>query len=510
MSQLSTTFAASLGARVFTAVLGLLAMPIYLRLLGPDDFGLVGFFLSLQLIVNFLDLGLGTTLVRKLSIHHLQNPELAYCYAKTYEAIYGIIAAVALCLLFSAASWLAHSWLQPQPHQRPDLTTQLRWASVAICVTWMAGIYSCMLMGLERQKRLAWVQSLSALVRFLLPVSVVTWQADLTMFFLAQVAAALAHWLIFRAAALQLMPPHAKSTSTSSQVRWQLIRSDAQFSMGMLGIFVTTFLITQLDKMILSRMLSLAEFGLYTMCITLSGGIYLAVQPLFNLLYPRFSRLLEPESESDAQQLYRLGSQAMALMVLPISASIIAFAPQVLWVWTGDAQVAEKGANVLRLLTLANAINAIMNLPYAIQLAHGWTSLPLKVGCVATVFLVPSMIWSVDRWGILGGAGVVLLVYASIFLLVPQITHSRLLKTEKLYWFKNAVIIPTIICSSLAGAASFFWPLDYDRWQNFAAILLVLVLSTLATLIGLPDLRHRGMAFFRSITQNSPASLTKP
>ncbi len=48
-------------------MMSLAFVPVYIKLLGIEAYGLIGFFLTLVAILSLLDLGLGTTLNRRLA-----------------------------------------------------------------------------------------------------------------------------------------------------------------------------------------------------------------------------------------------------------------------------------------------------------------------------------------------------------------------------------------------------------------------------------------------------------
>ncbi len=54
----------SILSRGWAAALTLLAVPLYLRFIGVEAYGVVGLFTSFSILVGFLDLGLGATLTR--------------------------------------------------------------------------------------------------------------------------------------------------------------------------------------------------------------------------------------------------------------------------------------------------------------------------------------------------------------------------------------------------------------------------------------------------------------
>jgi hypothetical protein len=180
----------------------------------------------------------------------------------------------------------------------------------------------------------------------------------------------------------------------------------------------------------------------------------------------------------------------MALMVIPISMLIVAFPREILFIWTAQPGIVEQGAWILRLLVLANVINAIMNLPYCLQLANGWTALPLKVNYVALIGLLPAMVWAVMGWGALGGAAVTLLLQLAILLIVPHITHAKLLHGEKWHWYRYGVILPSLSCGLLMLVVSWAWSGGQHRGYDVLVLIVLLILGILTTLSCMLELRR--------------------
>src|SRR5215210_5065650 len=67
MSQLKLNLAANFVGKGWTALMGIVFIPLFIRFMGIESYGLVGFFTTLQAMFILLDLGLTTTLNRELA-----------------------------------------------------------------------------------------------------------------------------------------------------------------------------------------------------------------------------------------------------------------------------------------------------------------------------------------------------------------------------------------------------------------------------------------------------------
>ena len=67
MASLKKDIFANYIGRAWTAILGFSLIPLYIKFLGVESYGLVGFFASLTAVIGILDLGIGTTMTRELA-----------------------------------------------------------------------------------------------------------------------------------------------------------------------------------------------------------------------------------------------------------------------------------------------------------------------------------------------------------------------------------------------------------------------------------------------------------
>ena len=486
MEGIRRALAVSILCRGWAAALSLLAVPIYLRYLGVEAYGIIGLFASFSALVSFLDFGLGATLIRELTRLNGEAKALSRGrdVTRTFEVAYAAIAVLIGCVIAVSASPVAYAWLQVDALDRGVVAQALILAGVALSCQWPTNLYSAGLAGVHRQAQLGVATMVFATLRFALSLAAVAWVPTLASFFIAQVIAAAfqslgLRWLLWRAIVL---PGHRPA------VRGETIRTSLRFAGGMTGIALTSIVLTQADKVILSRALPLPEYGVYVVAGMLATGLYMLISPAFSVIYPRFSALMHQQDGTAVGQLFHVGSQAMAALVMPVAGVVAAFAPEVLYVWTGDALPDGMGAQVLAFLILGNAFNGIMNMPYALQLAAGWTQLALYVNLVAIAVLMPALWWAALHLGAVGAAAVWALLNFCYIVFTPQIMHRRLLPDEKYRWYGVDVLLPAASCAvvlmllhqlSLSGLSRMALALVLVSFWLFTAGVTVVVLPQL-------------------------------
>ena len=83
-----------------------------------------------------------------------------------------------------------------------------------------------------------------------------------------------------------------------------------------------------------------------------------------------------------------------------------------------------------------------MSLPYALQLAHGWTRLSLVINTLLIIILVPAMVLLTSRFGAIGGATAWILMNGVLMMIGVPLTHRRLLKGDAGRWYLTDLMVP--------------------------------------------------------------------
>ncbi|MFI4955114.1 MAG: oligosaccharide flippase family protein, partial [Gammaproteobacteria bacterium] len=269
-------------------------------------------------------------------------------------------------------------------------------------------------------------------------------------FFIWQACVGLVYAITMRGAAWKII-------GKSDQIRFDAnnLKSVWRFTAGMSGIGLTSLAFTQLDKVILSKMLALEEFGHYMLATVVVSGLSVLIVPVYNVVYPRFSALVATGDTTKLMNLYRLGTRMLGTVLFPIAMLLAIFSEYLVRVWTGNSDIASSVAPIISLLVIGSSLNGVMFFPYALQLAYGMTWIPLTINIVLMLFLVPLIIFLAQTYGALGGAMAWLTTEIAYLMLGPWLTHRYLLKGLAFRWLLSDVGIP-LLMSILVGLFGYY------------------------------------------------------
>lgn len=448
---------ASIAARGLSALLGLLALPIYLRFLGVEAYGVVGLFASLQVMLAFMDFGLPTTLTRQLAALSRDPAALEECrdLTRTFEWAYLALSALIGFVLAAIAPLVAMYWVNVNSLTVDEVARPLQLAALSLAGGWSVNLYSAGLAGLHRQVPLAISASVFACLRVALAVLFLWHVPTLESFFWAQLISSVLQSVGTRIQLWrELVQPRHRA-----RARWAMLARSRRFAGGLTVITITSILLTQMDKLILSYLLQLSDFGVYAIAGSLAAGLYILISPVFSVVYPRISALLIPGDKSAVAELYHTSSQSMAVLIMPLAAVLACFPEQSLFVLTDDRALSVQAAPILVFMVLGAVCNGIMNIPYALQLSAGWTSLSVWTNIAAVALMAPATWWGATHYGAIGGAAAWGLLNVGYVLLTPQLLHRRLLPGEKWRWYWADVLLPGAVSLGLALLLTTVWPL---------------------------------------------------
>jgi O-antigen/teichoic acid export membrane protein len=443
VTALKRNVAANVLGQGWSALMGLAFIPVYIQYLGIEAYGLIGLFAVLQTWLNLLDMGLGQTLGREMArfTSGYHSPQSIRNLLRSLEVImYAMAVLMAAAIVFSSG-WMAGDWLKVETLPVSDVSHALSITALVISLRFVEGLYRNAIFGLQRQVWFNGVNALLSTLRFVGVIAVLAFVSPtISAFFQWQAFISLVAVGVYARKLHNLLPESPERGHLSLSA----VRAVMAFAGGMFGINALAVILTQIDKVLLSRLLTLEYFGYYVLAATLAGGISLIVGPITQAFYPRMVELSAIGGEQEFSRLYHQGAQLVTLASATIMPLLFLFPEGVLYVWSGDVQLVEKTAPIMVPLVLGSFLNGLMWMPYQSQLANGWTRLGLMVNTVAVSVLVPAILVLVPVYGALAAAWIWAALNISYVIVVVQLMHRRILLLEKYRWYVADVIRPLI------------------------------------------------------------------
>ncbi|WP_234484872.1 lipopolysaccharide biosynthesis protein [Noviherbaspirillum pedocola] len=470
---------ASWVSQVYVSVAGMLMVPFYLRYMGTEAYGLVGFFAMLQVWFQLMDLGLTQTMSREAArfrggaIDALSLRRLL----RSLEALFLLVAIAGALAIGLAAPRIASDWLQAR-HIDID---EVRYAAVLmgmlVALRWVSGLYRGVISGFEA---LVWLNACNAAIataRFMLVIPLLMLVGGTPrVFFNFQLVVAVLELGLLVWQTYRLLP---QAGSAPLRWDWRALGGLLKFSMGVAFTSTIWVAMTQLDKLMLSKLLPLDDYGVFTLAVLIASAVTLIATPITSALQPRMAQVAASGRAEELIGLYRRGTQIVGLIAAPAMLVLVCFPEQVLGIWTGNAAVAASAAPILQLYAFGNGVLAFGAFPYYLQFARGELRLHVIGNVLFLVILLPALIWAAQRYGALGAGYAWAISNLAYFLLWIPLVHRRFMRGSHFDWLLHDVAAvvapPTVAAFMLRGLIA--WP------QNRFSALFLLVAIGLALML---------------------------
>lgn len=478
--KLTRNFIAGMTSSLWTALISLAVIPLYIKYLGIDAFGLIGFFATTQAILTLLDIGLAATLNREVARYSASGDmHSARNLLHTFAIIYGATAASIALLVITLAPFIANYWLHSKTINQDTLSHTVALIGFVIACRWPIGLYAGALMGMQRIEITAYISITTVTIGNLGAVGILSSiSPTIEAFFIWQAIMALVHVAILRTFAWRVI-----GRNKTSNFDYRALRRLWRFTLSMSGVAISGVILMQVDKLILSKMLSLDDFGRYTLAGTLASGLYVLLTPLFNSIYPRMSELVAIGDTEKLIGLYRNGTRIFLALFFPIAITAAIFANDLLYLWTGNEALATSTAPSVSLLIIGTALNGIMHFPYALQLAYGATRLAIAINVTLITLTVPIIIALTHYYGALGGAAGWAILNSIYTVFGTYITHRFLLIGLGNKWLLGDVAAPLCIAILIVGTGGQL--AQSGDYSHFTRLLLGAGMALLAIILTL-------------------------
>jgi len=467
-NSLKASIALNYVSQIYGIGIALVMSPIYLARMGPEAYGLVGFFTMMSAWFQLLDMGLTPMLSREVARFRggAVGPEMLRSLLRILELAFAAVGVIAGLAVVIMAHTIATHWLNPKVLSPQQVTTSVMLMGLTVPLRWISGLYRGVCNGFERQVWLGWLTVAIATLRFVgILVIFATVGTMPTAFFSYQLCIAALELVCFATLSYAFIPRHVPAVLTLAP-----LKANLSFSLMIAFAAVVWILTTQMDKLVLSKVLTLSEYGVFSIGAVAASVIISLNGPLSEAVLPRLTRLAASGDMPAVAALYSQSTQIICTIVAPPVTILAFFAEPVLNAWTQNPQVAHQAAPILCLYAIGNGLLAIGTFPYYLQSAKGDLRLHVLNNILLLVISVPGVILAAARYGGIGAGSVWVAINLLCLIFWVPIVHARFFDGSHLKWVLRdicAIVVPVALMAWIAALAV---PMPAGRFQVLAIL----------------------------------------
>jgi O-antigen/teichoic acid export membrane protein len=479
-------------SQIYVTLIGIATVPLYIKYMGAEAYGLVGFFAMLQAWFNLLDMGLTPTIARETARFNGGAID-ALEYRRLVRALEGVFLVVALfggSALFSLSDVIARKWLSANFMPVSEIVSSLNIIAIIVAMRWMCGLYRGAVNGAEKLVWLSAFNSAIATLRFIgvLPVLIFI-DSTPNAFFLYQIFITTIELKVLALKTYQLLPVIA----IGQRVRWAWapLKPVLKFSLTIAFTSSVWVLVTQTDKLVLSSILPLADYGYFTLAVLVASGIMALSGPVSLAIMPRMTNLEAKGKHDELIALYRHSTQFVAVLAGATATTLALGAESLLHAWTGDVALAKDVAPILSLYALGNGVLVVSAFPYYLQYAKGDLRLHLIGNAVFVLLHIPTVVLVASKYHGLGAGYAWLGMNLLFFFAWLPLVHRKFAPGLNAKWYLQdifSIYIPIILVGLLINEYLGYFD---SRWLNLLHLVLMGVALLITGVLASPTMRHK-------------------
>lgn len=380
-------------------VIAIFAIPILIKALGVDRFGVLT--LAWVVIGYFclFDFGMGRALTKfvaeRLGTRQEQGLPALVWTSLFIMFVFGMVGTVVMSVL---SPWLVRRALNIPVGLHAE--TLYAFYLLAFCIPVVittAGIRGI----LEAKQRFGFINVMSITMgafTFLAPLLVILFSKDLLSIIAALAAGRFFVLVLHLIFCFYAMPTLRKRIAFDHSVVAPLLR----FGGWITVINIVSPFMAYLDRFLVAALVSVAAVAYYVTPHSVVSKLLVVPVAIAGVLFPAFATSFVQDQKRTVL-LFARAVKYVFMATFPIALFIVIFAKQVLDLWL-SIEFAEHGTLVLQLLTIGFFFNCLAQIPFALIQSAGRPSLTAKVQLIELPFYLVA-VWSMTRsFGIEGTA----------------------------------------------------------------------------------------------------------
>lgn len=387
------------GGQLVPLIVGIASIPLIVKGLGVDSFGILSLAWMLLGYFTFFDLGLGRATTKFIAeeVHHGVTERLRSLFW-TSCALNFLLGLAGGAIVVALASFLAGSVFRIPM----GLVATAGQSFFILGMSLPIVLVSTALRGtLEAAQRFDYVNAVvivASSFNFLLPLMGILLGFNVRDIVLSLMISRLAAASTYLVLCLKTFPMLKGGIFFDATLTKRLMSFGGWVSISNI---VHPFLV-YLDRFVIGSIISIAAVTYYTAPYEMVTRLLILPISLSMTLFPSFSAAGTIPKEELAYLFIR-SVKLLLLLMGPLVMIVVLFAGEILRVWLG-IEFAEKSTLVFQILAVGVLFNSPSNVPYVFLQGYGRPDLTAKFHLVELILYVPLVWLLVSHMGIVGGA----------------------------------------------------------------------------------------------------------
>lgn len=487
-------------AQAWTVLLGLVALPVLVRGLGAEHYGLLALSLALIGFAAVADLGVGRAASKFIAEDYERNEvgrtERFIKTSLTVSTGAGLIGTVALFLL---TPLLVRPIFNIRPEMQNEATIVFGLTALGLVPVLLRILFDGVLAGHHRIAFLSLTNMIANTLKVGFSIAAIVAGYSVLAIVAINVVVCCIHaiglgWYTHRVFAGRIKIAFGWDTTIARQLLELGLVSTASWVLANV-IFLYA------DRVIIGMFLPLALVGYYTIAFDIASKQWYISSSLSQAFFPVFSG--QSVADHDAlRESYVQATKALAVLVTGATMLLVVYGRELLTYWISP-EFAAHSTVPLMLLGLGILVSCYVTIPYtAIISGSARPAVCVTIFAVAIVVHIGASLWWLRLWSAVGVALAFVVAYGYVFVVSTWWVSRNLVRVPLHSLLVRCFAVPWISAAACGGACWFLVkPLIHNLVSVGPAFILTYVVYLGLCTMGAysNEERHRGWEIVRAL-----------
>lgn len=435
MSRLAKNVFYNLSGQGLLLILGFVSVRFVFRQLGEDALGIIYFTLTLNvLLTNVLGMGICETTVREVSAHGIAEPEYIRQLLQMASLCYwGVYLLFAFAIYF-VAPVLVGRWIHLATLDPTTAVRVLRILGITSFLALPRSFYISILRGRERMELTNFIDVAISAVQQFGAIAILLTGGGLLYVVYYMSACFVVGTVVYVVVCARIISCSALLPGFSSSVAAR----NFVFTSHMALISVLAMVHTQADKAIVSKLLPIGVFGLYSFAYGAVARSTMLTGAVSQAAFPSFSSLFKHGEREGLMAQYQKLQDLICFATVPLFAAV-PFAARTLFSYLFNPDSARILLLPVTFLCVGFYMNGTLTIPYVFSLAVGKPEIAARSNLYALFVVLPVTGALIHFFG-LNGAGFSWVFY-HLFAYAYQIprTCAECMRVPTWRWYRQVL-----------------------------------------------------------------------
>ncbi|MCU1323327.1 MAG: polysaccharide biosynthesis protein [Acidobacteriaceae bacterium] len=386
----------NLGGSIIPILVGVVAVPIYLRLIGDARYGILAIVWLFLGYFGMFDPGI--TRAALFHIARLSNPgqekerESVFWTALAVNLLFGLVGGIVL--YFAAKPFFLSAFKMPES-MRGEVIASLPWLAASVPISIVTGVLGGALQARDGFAAYNTIYSLNAIATQLAPLLVAYWYGpNLTVLICAVLITRTLGTIPSFAVLHRLLPLGVGGRFSRSRLRLLFIYGGWVMISNLINPILAS-----LDRMLIGTIISAEAVAFYTVPFNLISRFSILPGAFATSLFPKLARSNSQESERMATE----AVVALSAVMTPLFVVAAAALPVFMRFWVGES-FAQHAAPIGVILLLGIWINGLAIIPFEQLQAMDRPDLTAKFHAIELIPFLGVLWAGLHFFGLIGAA----------------------------------------------------------------------------------------------------------